>query len=184
VARALTQAAGVFNSALWPEFSRALGEGDIEFARQLHRLAFSVSLWGILPASVALFLVRDSIFHAWSHGAVAISTGLFGLTLLQTGFNILWGTSSVVAAAVNRHQRNSLTYVVMVGVGVTLSIPVIQRFGLVGATASIAIPDAIMLPVALMSALSIVDDKWSSFAAAIARPPIRDVLAVVAKMRA
>jgi len=178
VARALTQASGIFNSALWPEFSRTLGEGNSELARRLHRLAFCVSLWGILPASVALFLLRVPLFQAWSHGLIDISANLFGLTLVQTILSVLWGTSSIVTAAINRHQRNSLIYVLLIVLGVTLSVPVVRHFGLVGAIIILGIPDLIMLPVALGSALAVVNDHWNTFGTAITRPPIQELRAL------
>jgi O-antigen/teichoic acid export membrane protein len=184
VARALFQAAGILNGALWPELSRSLGIGDFDLSRRLHRLAISVSLWVVAPFSVVLFLLRDLIFRYWSHGVIAVSAVLFGLTLIQTVINLLWGASSVVAAAVNRHQRNSICYVLLIVAGVSLAFPLTRVWGLPGATVSLLIADMCMLPIALATALFIVRDEFGSFIRVASLPPVGEARAALRRLLA
>jgi O-antigen/teichoic acid export membrane protein len=183
VARALFQASGVLNGALWPELSRTVGEGDLALSCRLHRLAVGVSLWGMGLLSVLLFCARDLIFRIWSHGSLAISAPLFALTLCQTIINLLWGTSSVVAASVNRHQRNTLAYVSLVALGLVVAFPLIRQFGLEGATASVLLVDLCMLPVATMSAVGIAGDRLGPFLVSIATPPWRPIVHTLKRLR-
>lgn len=170
--RVLLQASSLLNAPLWPELSIAYGRGDLGLARRLHRMAVQLSLWLVTPPAFVLFAASSLIFRVWSHGQITVAPTLFAVNLLQVVVNLIWGTSSVVAAAVNRHEQNSLAFLAAASLSVAAAIPLTQHFGLLGTSIALLGTDVVMLPIAAGSALRLVADKPSEFIANVIRPPL------------
>lgn len=163
LSRALFQASGILKNALWPEFSHALGSNNRDLLRRLHRTGYGVLVWINLLIAVPLFAAHDVLFRVWSHGVIQVGSVLFGLTLVQIVASLLWDTSAILAAAVNRHQRNTLSFVVLAALGLAISVPMTRAFGLAGATACLLGTDVVMFPIALSTAFGIVGDRAFPF---------------------
>src|SRR5206468_4221137 len=103
--RLALQLMGVINSAVWPEISMAYASGRLDLARKLHRHSVQTSLWMSLGIILCFTAFGGSVLTVWTRGKVIVDITLFRLMLVIIFANTIWFTSSVVPAAINKHQR-------------------------------------------------------------------------------
>jgi len=171
VSRVLVQAMGIINAAVWPELSAAYGANDVSLARKLHRAAVQTSLWLTIPPTILIYLFGDAIFKVWGGRHIALDSTVFALLLLEVVANLLWGTSSVVAVAINRHSKIAVAFLISTSLTMLLALVLTKWYGLTGTAISLLATDIIMIPLVVRSSLSFVADTFAAFGAAVARPP-------------
>jgi O-antigen/teichoic acid export membrane protein len=179
LSRVSFQIIGVIKVALWPELSRAFGEGNISLARKLHRHACQASLALSICGGVLMALVGPFIYEQWIRQKVAFNAPCFYLLLMVVITNSLWDTSSVIPMSVNGHCRIAVLYIGAGLLSLLLARILIPHLGVAGAAAALLATDALMTGYVLQTALRHVQDSTRAFVAALCSVPrFRQVLPV------
>ena len=100
----------MITNSTWPEFSRAIGGGDLDVARRLHRRACQIGLWLAIVGCAITAAVGPRFFVHWSLGKAPFRFDVLLPMLVVVIVNSLWTVSYVVPLSVNRHQRLTYTY--------------------------------------------------------------------------
>lgn len=108
--RAVYQLLGVVNASVWPEMSRAFGEGSSNRLIRLYRTAVKSSFWMGLFGVVAMVFAGPIVYTLWTHKVILFDKCLFNLLLLVVLANTFWHGASVVLAATNRHATMAKVY--------------------------------------------------------------------------
>jgi O-antigen/teichoic acid export membrane protein len=165
------QVMAVLSWAIWPELSRAFGQGNLILARKLHRYGFQAGLALSAIMGTAVWLFGPTLYRWWLHGVVPFDAACFHILVLVTVANSLWFNSSVVPMSTNAHHWITLasvaSYTVSLGVGRIL----LQHFGLSGAAAALLLTDVSMLWIVLYTSLRQLQDQFGAFLRAIVAPP-------------
>jgi len=153
--------------AIWPELSRAFGEGNIPRARTLHRHAYRAGLALTLMTTVALWFFGPMLYQLWIRNAVPFDAACFHILLFVTLANSLWFTSSVVPMSTNAHHRITAIYVVLsllsLGIGSVLVLPL----GRTGAALALLLTDISMNYLVLRTSLRQLREGFGPFVQAI-----------------
>jgi O-antigen/teichoic acid export membrane protein len=168
----------VIKHSVWPELSRAFGEGNIALARRLHRHACQASLALSLSGGLFLWLAGPFIYRLWIQHNVSFDAACFHVLLLVVVTNSLWDTSSVIPMSTNSHSYIAATYAGVSFLSLGLAWILIPRLGAVGAAMALLATDAFMTGLVLHTALTHVQDSRKKFAAALFaiprfRPPLQ-----------
>jgi O-antigen/teichoic acid export membrane protein len=171
LSRVSFQIIGVIKIAIWPELSRAFGEGNISLARSLHRRACQASLGLSIGGGFLLALVGPTIYGIWIRQKVPFNAACFYLLLMVIVTNSLWDTSSVIPMSVNGHCRIAVLYIGAGILSLTLARILIPHLGIVGAAAALLASDALMTGYVVRTALRHVDDNAQAFVSALCSIP-------------
>jgi O-antigen/teichoic acid export membrane protein len=165
--RANFQLMTVIAWAMWPELSRAFGEGDVPLARKLHQHAYQAGLALSVATGSALWFFGPALYHLWIRKAVQFDANCFHILLFVTFVNSMWFASSVVPMSTNAHQWITLAFVALsllsLGVGKVL----LARFGLSGAAVALLLIDIPMTYLVLRTSLRQLQEKLGDFVRAI-----------------
>jgi O-antigen/teichoic acid export membrane protein len=153
------------------ELSVALGGGNYELARSLHRRACQASVWLACLFGGSLYLFGGHIYKLWTKGKITYDPVLFGLLLIVVLGNSLWSTSYVVSMAVNRHQKVAVAYILATGLSLGISALLMHLIGLHGAAIALMVVDWCMNVYVLRSSLSILHDDWLPFFRSLIQVP-------------
>jgi O-antigen/teichoic acid export membrane protein len=153
--------------AMWPELSRAFGEGNVPLARTLHRHAYQAGLALSIATGMALWLFGPAIYHLWIRGAVQFDANCFHLLLFVTFANSLWFTSSVVPMSTNTHHRITMAFVVLSSLSLVLGWALVRQHGLTGAAIALSFTDIFMAYLVLKTSLGQLHEKLGDFVRAI-----------------
>ena len=155
------------NSAVSPELSRSVGDGDLGEARVILRrsVQLSLSISCVLVLGLALFGVL--IIRWWTHGLVDPPVPLLLILLLVIVANSAWYTLSSVLSATNQHRRLAVAYLLGTTAALLGAVPLSSAFGLVGAAMALVAIDIAMVIFAIPSALRVVDDAPRAFLRAL-----------------
>ena len=156
--------------AMWPELSRAFGEGNIPLARTLHRYAYQSGLVLSICTGTMLWFVGPFIYKLWAHG-VSFDPSCFHILLIVTFVNSLWFTSSVVPMSTNAHHKITLALVGISVVALFAARTLLVRFGLSGGALALLLVDLFMASIVLRTSLRQVQDRLGDFAVAMLTPP-------------
>ncbi|HTC61369.1 MAG TPA: hypothetical protein VK709_00875 [Candidatus Saccharimonadales bacterium] len=179
LSRVSFQIIGVIKVAIWPELSRAFGEGNISLARQLHRRACQASLGLSIAGGLLLALVGPAIYGVWIRQKVPFNAACFYILLMVVVTNSLWDTSSVIAMSVNGHCRIAVLYIGAGILSLVLARLLIFHLGIIGAAVALLASDALMTGYAVRTALQHVEDNAQRFVLALCTiPRFRQILPV------
>ena len=107
----------------------------------------------------------------WTGGHVPPSRGLLAILLFVVICNALWSTSSVLATAINQHQRLAAWYILGTGITVFFTYGLAKVAGLLGAAASLVLSELIMNFYVLPNSRRISHDTFGGFVASMAHFP-------------
>ncbi len=107
--------------AVWPEYTIAYAQGNIDRMRILHRKVFSLTTIAAIFISIFLMLFGKYIYNIWTQGDVQFDSALMFAFLLVLLMNNLWESSSVSLMATNKHTRIGIMYVVLAFVSLLLA---------------------------------------------------------------
>lgn len=168
--RVALQLLQMVNNAVWPELSAAYGAGDLALTRRLHRracqAAFAIS-WMIV---LAMLLVGPWLIRVWTHRSIVPGRPLLALMLLAVVINSFWMTSSTLLAAINRHQRLALYYLIGTSSSLLLALYLTRIWGVDGAAVSMLISELVMVTYVFPTTLALVEDTPKAFALAMFQP--------------
>lgn len=167
LSRVNVQILGMVSNVLWPELSRAFGEGDAHLARRLHRLAWQTSLGLSFLGGILLWISAPSIYRVWVHNDIRFNSACFGVLLLVAVASSLWSVSSVVLMSVNSHCRIAGAYVVATGVSLGFAWLFIPVLGVTGAAIALLLTEGWVTWVVLRSALQHSQDSLNTFFSAV-----------------
>lgn len=167
---AARKAMGMVNATVWPEISIAFGRRDLPLARVLHRRACQISFWVALLIVAMLALFGSQIVQMWTGGAVRVDDSFLYCMLLVLLANSLWFTSSVVPAAINRHQRMGLLFAIGTALSLVSAMALVQSLGLVGVAVSLLLIDSVMTFYVLRRSLHLLEDRLDHFVATVLHP--------------
>jgi O-antigen/teichoic acid export membrane protein len=153
--------------AMWPELSRAFGEGNVSLARTLHRHAYQVGLALSVVTGSALWYLGPTLYHLWIRDAVAFDANCFHVLLFVTFVNSLWFTSSVVPMSTNAHHRITLAFVALSLLSLVLGRVLLLQWGLTGAAAGLLLTDVSMTYLVLRTSLRQLEEKFGDFSRAL-----------------
>jgi O-antigen/teichoic acid export membrane protein len=171
LSRVSFQIIGVIKVAIWPELSRAFGEGKVSLARQLHRHACQASLGLSVGGGVLLALVGPYIYETWIRHRVPFNAPCFYILLAVVVTNSLWDTSSVIPMSVNGHCRIAVLYIGAGLLSLILARIMVPHLGIVGAAAALLASDALMTGYVVRTALRHVEDNAQGFVTALCSIP-------------
>lgn len=171
MSRFVFQAVSVITNSTWPEFSRAIGAGDLDVARRLHRRACQVGLWLAIVGCGVTAVVGPRFFSHWSMGKAPFRPDVLLPMLVVVIVNSLWTVSYVVPLSVNRHQRLTYTYLGATVLGLVASAVLGKLFGLPGVAWGLVLVDLAMVAVVLPISMRLLEDD-SGFLS-LMRPPFR-----------
>jgi O-antigen/teichoic acid export membrane protein len=159
--------------AMWPELSRAFGEGNIPLARKLHRHAYQAGLALSILTGSTLWFFGPTLHHFWIRNAVAFDSNCFHILLLVTFVNSMWFTSSVVPMSTNAHHRITLVFVLLSLLSVGVARVLLVRLGLSGAAMALLPIDITMTYLVLRTSLRQLKQSLSAFFRAMLVFPLR-----------
>lgn len=172
LSRTVFQLIGLITNAVWPEFSLALGKGDMDLTRRLHSIATQLSFWASIVMTGLLFLIGEWLIRFWTHGKIEINYGLFGTMMAICLASSFWQASFVVLMSVNRHHKSTLVYLFGTIISTLSAILAMPKWGLEGAVLSLFIIDMLMGPYVILQALSLLESRFVPFFREIMRPPL------------
>jgi O-antigen/teichoic acid export membrane protein len=164
LSRLTTQLIGVIKSGLWPELSRAFGQGDISLARRLHRRACQASIGFSILATSLLWILGPFAYRMWIGHRVDFNATCFHVLLLATITNSLWDMSAIIPISTNGHVRIALAFMGTSALSLGIACVLIPRFGIVGAAVALFATDIWMTRLVLRTTLSQVQDGIGTFA--------------------
>ena len=101
--RVAVQATAIFSHALWPEFSRLFGQGDVPGLQQTYRRASWLGCIQAMLLSALLYLLSPWLLELWTHGAIAFVPSLMLGMLVYAAIGGSWHVPRVLLLATNQH---------------------------------------------------------------------------------
>jgi O-antigen/teichoic acid export membrane protein len=167
LSRLNSQLIAVIKHPLWPELSRAFGEGNIALARRLHRHACQAALGLSIFGGLMMWIVGPFVYRLWVRHAVSFDARCFHVLLLVVVTSSLWDTSSVIAMSINAHFRIALTYSAAAALTLAMAWILVAPLGTVGAAIALFATDGWMTWLVLRTSLRQTQDDLKSFVAAL-----------------
>jgi O-antigen/teichoic acid export membrane protein len=173
ISRSTIQVMQLINASVWPEMSVALGRGDLNLARRLHRHSCQASIALCLGISLVVVLFGNAAWRTWTVGKISTDPVLLYIMLVQLLVSSLWFTSSVVQVSINKHQGlakvNLLSAVASVLFASVLM--KVTSLGLRGAAAALLLGDAILTTYVMRTSLALVHDTLPQFVRSMLQLP-------------
>ena len=171
VSRVALQMVQMVNSTFEPEMKLAFGARNIELTRALHRRACQLALIVAVCIVAAMMSFGPWFLTHWTSHHVPPSRGLLSVLLLVVVFYTLWSTSSTLMTSTNQHQRLAVYYMAATSIACVLCYLFARWFGLLGAAASLLIPEAAMNFYVLPACLIIAHDTLPAFLSSMLHYP-------------
>lgn len=159
--------------AMWPELSRAFGQGNVSLARTLHRHAYRAGLALSLATASALWIIGPALYRTWVRNAVAFDASCFHVLILVTFVNCLWFTSSVVPMSTNAHHRVTLAYLGLSVFSLSLGWWLLRWQGLTGGAFALLAIDVPMTYLVLRVSLRQLQERFGAFVQGVLAFPFR-----------
>jgi O-antigen/teichoic acid export membrane protein len=132
ISRLLVQLLATITRSLWPEISRAFGQGDRHLLQRIYRRGTRLAIYACGLAACGLYLVGGLLVSALAHDQLPYDRWLFALFLLLALANCLWQVAMVVLQATNRHVRLSLSYLLASAVTLLVVLLLPRAYGIYG----------------------------------------------------
>lgn len=136
IARVTVQATATFSLALWPEFSRLFGQGNLDaLARLYHRSRWMG--WALAAgASVIVFFAAPAMLSIWSKGQIAFSAPLMLMAMAYAATAGGWHVVRVLLLSTNEHSGLAWPFLVASALCVPLAWAMARWSGLIGVMAT------------------------------------------------
>lgn len=170
LARMAQQANSIIGAALWPEMSRAFGEGTVARMRTLNRGAVKAVFWAGLLSMAGLWLFGPDIYRIWTGNRFALDQTMFLLLLAMNLINGVWSMSLVVQTASNRHDRAAGIMLATCLFSVAACYAGAAGAGLAGIAASLLLCELLIALPVMRDSLRHTQDTASAFLADMANP--------------
>jgi len=167
LSRMVLQVNTVMKHALWPELSRAFGEGNVDLSRILHRHAWRATLGLSLVGGLSLWIVGPTIYGVWLHHGIPFDAACFHVLLAVVVVSSLWELSAVIPMSTNGHFRIAMIYSAVALTSLGLTWMLIPLMGTVGGAVALLAGDGFMSLFVLRAALAHTGDDRKNFVSAL-----------------
>lgn len=130
VAGGIRQLVNVVCLAVWPELSRAIAAKELPLARRLHVASLRTTITLAVGCGLVLVAAGQPLIHVWTGSVVRPSPMFLRLMLLTVALDVVWLSSLVVLASVNRHQRAAILYLASSAIALGLAAALVPVLGL------------------------------------------------------
>lgn len=110
--------------SVWPEFSIAYGEKNVEKMKVLTHKAVKSSISIAVLICVGLLLFGPFIYKIWTQGHIAFNYALMIAFIIELMCNMLWNIKSVALVSTNNHSKLGLLFVAGAIVSLLVSLPI------------------------------------------------------------
>lgn len=140
--RSVVQFIGIFNHAVWPEFSRLYGinSKNIIFY-DLYISSFKITLIMSLMLTIAVYLLSPWILNLWTHGKVYFQPQLMVVMLVSAGFAGLIFVPRTLLQSTNNHYKLAIWNAVIVSITLSIAILFGRIYGVNGIAYAILISE-------------------------------------------
>jgi O-antigen/teichoic acid export membrane protein len=107
------QAVNAVNMALWPEVTRAFGQGDLKAIRELFRRYMIIDTALSVLYVAAVLLLGPFFLKWWTHGAVQMDWSLFTALILASLLYVTWHLANTILNATNHHRGTAQAYLLI-----------------------------------------------------------------------
>ena len=171
LSRLILQLTTVVKNALWPELSRAFGEGNVSLARKLNRVAWQAALGISALGGMCLWVVGAYIYRLWLRHDINFDATCFHVLLIVVVVNSLWDIGVVIPMSFNGHFRVALLYSAAALFSLGLARMLLPGLGIVGAAIALMVMDGVMTIYALQTALQYTKDTLKNFVTSLLTVP-------------
>ena len=135
IARVTVQATATFSLALWPEFSRFFGQGNIDALARLYRRSRWMG-WGLAAAASALvYAAAPTVLSVWAKGQIAFSAPLMLMAMAYAATAGGWHVVRVLLLSTNEHSGLAWPFLAASAICVPLAWAMANWSGLIGVMA-------------------------------------------------
>lgn len=141
------QACWLFNSALIPEASAAIGRNDRRSLAMMVFATLALSAVLVLPFAILFAMFGQEAVALWTHDVIqapATFIAVLSISVVAGGF---WFPLSNLLLAANKHGSYTTTYAVLALCSLPITYILCMRFGAIGAAGAMAALDMVMLGV-------------------------------------
>lgn len=103
---------GIYQVSVWPEYSIAYGNNNIDKMRKIHRNSLYISVVTTLVIGIFLLLTGSVIYKYWTNNEIKFNFDLMVVFLSSIFIGNIWYSSSVVQMATNKHSSISFFFLV------------------------------------------------------------------------
>ena len=103
LARVAVQLTSMFSLALWPEFSRSVGQAGMASVHPLFRRSALLGAGIAALFSPILYAVSPWLLTIWTHGRIEFRPNLMALLLVYAAIGGVWHVPRVLLMSTNRH---------------------------------------------------------------------------------
>ncbi len=132
LARVTVQATGVFSNAVWPEFSRLYGRGDLASLATLYQRSRWIGAVLAATASAVVYLIAPSVLRVWSKGQIAFTSDLMFVAMVYAAASGGWHVSRVLLLSTNEHSALAWPYLAASAACLPVAWLLARPFGAVG----------------------------------------------------
>ncbi|RZT31842.1 lipopolysaccharide biosynthesis protein [Cupriavidus agavae] len=105
VARVAVQVTSTLSHALWPEFARMFGSGQLDALRRLLLRTALIGALGAIALSAVLYVCAPLLLRIWTKGEIPFHASVMAAFLCYAAVAGLWHIPRVVLLATNQHGR-------------------------------------------------------------------------------
>ena len=135
IARVTVQATATFSLALWPEFSRFFGQGNLAALARLYRRSQWLG-WALAAgASGVVYLAAPAVLSVWAKGQIAFSAPLMLMAMAYAATAGGWHVARVLLLSTNEHSGLAWPFLVASAVCVPVAWVLAKGSGLIGVMA-------------------------------------------------
>ncbi len=182
ISRTVLQGSNALSNTIWVELSRAMGAGDLERARRLHRRMGQLSLWFTVPSLVILALVGPWLFRVWT-GVTSFDYPLYIALLVVALLGTVWSSSYVVSLSINRHQSTAITFIVTASATLGLASVLANSMGALGVALALILGELAMVVFVIRLSLRLLQDSPGAYLVQLAQPPTDLLGRIVKRLR-
>ena len=143
--RVTVQGTAVFGNALWTEFSRLYGTGDMKLLSVIYRRSWLTGIATSLLASGVVYLLAPYMLEVWSKGKIEFMPSLMLVAMAYAAVAGFWHVCRTLLLATNRHAHLAWQYLVMSVLTLPAAWWLGSSFGLVGAMASMLVAELVLM---------------------------------------
>lgn len=150
VARVGMAAINMINNSVTSEYAALAGSGDDRRAARLLRVQTGATLGMIGAYAAAVLIAAPVVLPMLTHGAAQAIYPFLPLLVGAVSAEMLWSALFTPVAAVNRHGRVTLIFVILSVVALLAARPLTAALGLSGTAIALLAAHGVMIPVVIV----------------------------------
>ena len=148
-------------NAIWPEFTVAYANKQIERAKNIARKTFQSSFIVSIIFAVLLSFLGSYIYEIWTRGQIKFDLLLMSILMMSVVADSFWSSSRLILNATNNHIKVGPLYLILTIISIILSYYV----GLISSNLYLCLScllliDIIMAPYTINLGLKLTKDKF------------------------